>query len=97
MLVVSRLRREIARDSGALALIRQSKDIKCVARLRMVHIGLDHPWNVPRAAAAQARRDGDILLAAHAERYRETLHRRAQSNLPESLPGVHVKSSEVPI
>ena len=63
----------------------------------MVHVRLDHPGNVPRTSAAEASRDGDVLSSTDTERYRKALHRRAESNLPENLPGVHVQGSEVAI
>ena len=77
--------------------VRQSEHVQRIAVLRVVNIGQNRSRNVPRAAAAEARGDSDILFAADAERYGETLHRCAEANLPEDFSGVHIDGAEVAV
>src|SRR5689334_10507478 len=64
--------------------------VQRIAVRRMVDIGSDHARDIPRTAAAQARRHRDILLPADGERHWVTLHRRPQPRLPKLGSILHI-------
>src|SRR6266571_144717 len=63
----------------------------------MTHVRADGARNLPRAAAAEARRHRDVLPSGDAERDRITLDGRAEPRLPERFTGLHVERAERPI
>lgn len=77
--------------------LRQRKNVQRIAVQRIANIRQDSSRHIPGAAAAEACRDGDVLFAADAERYRKSLHRRPQANLPERFTGTYVNGAEVAI
>ena len=78
-------------------LIWQLEHVQRVAVRRMLDLRRDRPRHAARAAAAEPRRDRDVLLAAGAERDRESLHRRAEPRLPQHFAGLDVEGAEVAI
>src|SRR5437867_2718148 len=59
-----------------------------------MQIRRDRRRHEPRAAAAVAARDADVLLAVDAEGDRESLHRRRQPRLPQYRAGLDVEGAE---
>src|SRR3984957_12836119 len=79
------------------ALIGQRKHVQRIAVGWMMNVGRDEPGHLPGTTAAQAGRHRDVLLAVHAERNREALHRRSQPRLPQYFAGVHIHRFELAI
>src|SRR5262245_56089522 len=53
--------------------------------------------DISRAASAESGCDGNVLLASHSERDRETLYGRAETDLPELLARSNIVCVEVTI
>src|SRR5205085_11713728 len=64
---------------------RQREHVKRVAVQRMLNIRFDRTRNIPWAPAAQSSRYRDILLSAHREADRESLHRCPEPCFPQLL------------
>src|SRR6185503_18485301 len=62
-----------------------------------IDFGCDQVGNEARAAAAEARRHGDVLLAVDLEAHGETLHRRREPRAPEDAHVAHVDGFELAI
>src|SRR5437016_4131071 len=62
-----------------------------------MNVGFDRCGHVPRAAAAVAGRNSDILFAIDAEGYRETLYRGSEPRFPKHLAVIHIDRLEAAI
>src|SRR5689334_478892 len=59
-----------------------------------MHVRGEDTWDHARAAATEATRHSDVLLAADAEGEREALHGGAEARLPKFLTGLDVDRAE---
>ena len=60
-------------------------------------VGLNHSRNIPRASAAEAGGDRDVLLSSRGKRHRKSLDAGAEACLPEDLASIRVHGAEVAV
>src|SRR5262245_23121014 len=77
-----------------LLLVRQCEHVESEAIVRRIDLRSDRVRHEPRAAAAFAGGDGDVLLSVDAVRHREALNCRRELLFPENLAGLHVYGFE---
>src|SRR6187397_1651404 len=79
----------------SIASVRQREHVQRMAARRRIDLRCDQVGNEARAAAAEARRDGDVLLAARPEADWEPLHGRREARSPQDAPAAHVNGLEL--